>query len=163
MRAKTASLFPPYRLYEPTNELTSIEIRYEYWRKSIAFIRDAPLIGHGTGSIRGLFEQAAVNQTGAAAEITSNPHNQTLGFAIQWGLFGVLALYAMWLAHIALFWNAGWANWVGFLVVVQNSVSSLFNSHLFDFQEGWVYVLGVGVAGGMALRNQRLHPSPPRP
>ena len=28
LRAKTASLFPPYRLYEPANELTSIEIRY---------------------------------------------------------------------------------------------------------------------------------------
>ncbi|MBA2399211.1 MAG: hypothetical protein H0V72_11010 [Bradyrhizobium sp.] len=49
-----------------------------------------------------------MNQTGAAAEITRNPHNQTLGFAIQWGLIGVLALYAMWLSHIALFWNANW-------------------------------------------------------
>jgi O-antigen ligase len=163
LRAKTASLFPPYRLYEPANELTSIEIRYEYWRKSIEFIRDAPLIGHGTGSIRPLFEQAALNKTGAAAEITSNPHNQTLGVAIQWGLIGVLALYAMWLSHVALFWNAGWANWIGFLVVVQNSVSSLFNSHLFDFQEGWIYVLGVGVAGGIVLRDRRLKPSPPRP
>lgn len=163
LRAKTASLFPPYRLYEPTNELTSIEIRYEYWQKSITFIRDAPLIGHGTGSIRGLFEQAALNQTGATAEITSNPHNQTLGVAIQWGLVGVLALYAMWLSHILLFWNAGWANWIGFLIVVQNIVSSLFNSHVFDFQEGWIYVLGVGVAGGMALRNRRLNPSAPRP
>jgi hypothetical protein len=28
----------------------------------------------------------------------------------------------------------------------------LFNSHLFDFHEGWMYVLGVGVAGGMILR-----------
>ena len=157
LRAKTASLFPPYRLYEPTNELTSIEIRYEYWRKSIAFIRSAPLIGHGTGSTRGLFEQAAVKQIGAAAEITSNPHNQTLSVAIQWGFIGALALYAMWISHIALFWNAGWANWAGFLIVVQNIVSSLFNSHLFDFQEGWIYVLGVGVAGGMALRERSKH------
>jgi hypothetical protein len=30
-------------------------------------------------------------------------------------------------------------------------VSSLFNSHLFDFHEGWMYVLGVGIAGGMTL------------
>jgi len=153
LRVKTASLFPPYRLYESTNEPTSIEIRYQYWRKSIEFIREAPLIGHGTGSIRPLFEQAAVNQT-AAAEITSNPHNQTLSVAIQWGVAGVLALYAVWLSHIALFWGAGWANWTGFLIVVQNVVSSLFNSHLFDFQEGWIYVLGVGVAGGMAFRDQ---------
>jgi O-antigen ligase len=164
LRAKTISLFPPYRLYEPANEPTSIEIRYEYWRKSLDFVRQAPLIGHGTGSIRGLFEQAVVNQTGVAAEITGNPHNQTLGVAIQWGLVGVLALYAMWLSHLALFWNAGWANWAGFLVVVQNIASSLFNSHLFDFGEGWIYVLGVGVAGGMVLRERSLlKPSSSRP
>ena len=154
LRVKTASLFPPYRLYEPTNEPTSIEIRYEYWRKSIEFIREAPLLGHGTGSIRSLFEQAALHQTGATAEITSNPHNQTLNVAIQWGSVGVLALYAMWLSHLVLFWSAGWSSWTGFLIVVQNIVSSLFNSHVFDFQEGWIYVLGVGVASGMALRDR---------
>lgn len=154
LRTKTLSLFPPYRLYEPASEPTSIEIRSQFWRKSFDFIREAPLIGHGTGSIRGLFEQAAVGRTGAAAEITGNPHNQTLSVAIQWGIVGVFALYAIWLSHLALFWNAGWANWIGFLVVVQNVVSSLFNSHLFDFQEGWIYVLGVGVAGGMAFRDR---------
>jgi hypothetical protein len=34
---------------------------------------------------------------------------------------------------------------------VQNVLSSVFNSHLFDFSEGWLYVLGVGIAGGMTL------------
>ena len=29
---------------------------------------------------------------------------------------------------------------------------SLFNSHLFDFTNGWLYVVGVGVAGGVVLR-----------
>ena len=40
------------------------------------------------------------------------------------------------------------------LVVVQNIFTSLFNSHLFDFHEGWMYVLGVGVAGGMVLKGR---------
>jgi O-antigen ligase len=40
------------------------------------------------------------------------------------------------------------------VVVVQNFVGSLFNSHLFDFVQGWVYVFGVGVAGGMALKRR---------
>jgi hypothetical protein len=30
-------------------------------------------------------------------------------------------------------------------------LTSVFNSHLFDFHAGWMYVLGVGVAGGMVL------------
>jgi hypothetical protein len=58
----------------------------------------------------------------------------------------------MWAAHLMLFLRRGdLASWIGLLVVVQNLVSSLFNSHLFDFVEGWMYVLGVGVAGGMRL------------
>ena len=46
----------------------------------------------------------------------------------------------------------GLANWIGLLVVVQNIFTSLFNSHIFDFHEGWMYVIGVGVAGGLVLK-----------
>ena len=44
---------------------------------------------------------------------------------------------------------------IGLVIVVQNFISSLLNSHLFDFHEGWIYVLGVGVAGGIVARAQR--------
>jgi hypothetical protein len=47
------------------------------------------------------------------------------------------------------FREASFAAWVGLIVVCQNFFSSLLNSHLFDFHEGWMYVLGVGVAGGV--------------
>jgi hypothetical protein len=53
---------------------------------------------------------------------------------------------------LLLFRGEGLVAWVGLLVVVQNIFTSLFNSHLFDFHEGWMYVLGVGVAGGTVLR-----------
>jgi hypothetical protein len=58
----------------------------------------------------------------------------------------------MWLSHLLLFRGEGLANWIGLLVVVQNIFTSLFNSHIFDFHEGWMYVLGVGVAGGLVRR-----------
>ena len=51
-----------------------------------------------------------------------------------------------------LFRGEGLVNWIGLLVVVQNIFTSLFNSHIFDFHEGWMYVLGVGVAGGLVLK-----------
>src|SRR5207249_528145 len=41
--------------------------------------------------------------------------------------------------------RTGFLAGIGLIVVVQNVVSSLFNSHLFDFTEGWAYVWGVGV------------------
>jgi O-antigen ligase len=141
-----------YELYKERNIPTSIGLRLEYWQKSLRFIGEAPLAGHGTGSIRGLFEGARVGTpVDASGQAVANPHNQTFAVAIQWGVIGVVMLYAMWLVHLLLFRGEGFVAWVGLLVVVQNILSSLFNSHLFDFHEGWMYVLGVGVAGGMVL------------
>ena len=38
---------------------TSIGLRLEFWEKSLRFFAEAPIVGHGTGSTRGLFEAAA--------------------------------------------------------------------------------------------------------
>jgi O-antigen ligase len=63
----------------------------------------------------------------------------------------------MWIAHLLLFaGGSGLIAWIGMIIVVQNMVSSLFNSHLFDFTSGWLYVFGVGVVGGMVLRQKDL-------
>jgi O-antigen ligase len=152
LRRTTETVARDYQLYKERNLPTSIGLRLEFWQKSLRFFSEAPIFGHGTGSIRALFEEAAVDQFGAAAEVVGNPHNQTLNVAIQWGLIGIAVLYAMWLVHLLLFRGDGLAAWIGLLVVVQNIFTSLFNSHLFDFHEGWMYVLGVGVAGGMVLK-----------
>ena len=140
-----------YQLYKTEQRVTSIGLRLEFWQKSLRFISEAPVIGHGTGSLRGLFQRAAAGDNASQGDIISNPHNQTLNVAVQWGMVGVLLLYAMWLVHLLLFRGEGFVAWIGILVVVQNIFTSLFNSHLFDFHEGWMYVLGVGVAGGMTL------------
>ena len=154
LRARITAFSVEYQDYQQ-NIPGSTGRRLEYWQKSAGFFADAPLFGHGTGSIRYLFEQAAAGQSGLAAEITKNPHNQTLSVAVQWGMVGIVTLYVMWMAHLLLFRGQGLASWIGLLVVVQNLVSSLFNAHLFDFVEGWMYVLGVGIAGGMHLGARR--------
>ena len=151
---QTAETFArDYRLYKEFNQPTSIGLRLEFWEKSLRFFAEAPVIGHGTGSTRGLFEAAATGPAVLAqGQVIGNPHNQTLNVAVQWGTVGVVILYAMWLSHFSLFRGEGLADWIGLMVVLQNMFSSLFNSHLFDFHEGWMYVLGVGIAGGMVLR-----------
>ena len=152
LRWTTATFLRDYELYQERDEPTSIGLRLVYWRKSLRFFVDAPVIGHGTGSIRGLFEEAATGpKVLASGSVIANPHNQTLNVAIQWGAVGVVVLYAMWLAHLLLFRGEGLATWIGLMVVVQNIFTSLFNSHIFDFNEGWMYVLGVSIAGGMLL------------
>ncbi len=160
LRLKTDSFFTDYQLYKSENVATSMGMRLEFWRKSLQFFIEAPVIGHGTGTTRGLFEQAATGISySATSQVIGNPHNQTLNIAVQWGTVGVIVLYAMWLAHLLLFRGEGLVMWIGLLVVVQNIFTSLFNSHLFDFHEGWMYVLGVGIAGGMTLAAKQRHAS----
>ena len=156
LQEKIASIGHEYQLYRDQGATTSVGERLEFWRKSLRFFVEAPIAGHGTGSTEGLFEHAAAGQTGIGAEVIRNPHNQTLNVAVQWGVLGIIALYAIWFSHLALFRGPGLFNWIGLLVVVQNIFTSLFNSHLFDFHEGWMYVIGVGVAGGMAIKTRGL-------
>ncbi len=149
LRSKIETFVTEYQFYKEYNAPTSIGQRLEFWQKSLRFFAQAPVFGHGTGATRGLFAQAAVGHSGADAQVIGNPHNQTLNVAIQWGLLGVVLLYAMWLLQLLSFRGEGLIAWIGLLVIVQNLLTSVFNSHIFDFHEGWMYVLGVGVAGGM--------------
>jgi hypothetical protein len=155
LRETVGKFSADYQATMVDNKISGMGSRLEYWRKSVGFVAEAPLFGHGTGAIRPLFARAAAGESGVRAEVVANPHNQTLGVAVQWGMTGVMVLYALWLAHLLMFRGEGLACWIGLLVVLQNMLSSLFNSHLFDFTPGWIYVLGVGVAGGMALARRR--------
>jgi O-antigen ligase len=132
---------------------TSAGIRVGFWKMSVTVIRDAPLLGHGTGSIKEMFARAAAADPTAPAGAT-NPHNQILATAIQLGLLGAVLVLAMWAAHFRMFLYPGPMAWVGLSAVAQNVVSSLFNSHLTDFSNGWLYVFGIGIAGGVMLRKQ---------
>ncbi len=132
---------------------TSAGARLGFWKMSARIVRDAPLLGHGTGSTQAMLAQSAAADPTAPADAT-NPHNQVLATAIPLGLFGVALLLAMWIAHFRMFLLPGPAAWIGISVVAQNFVGSLFNSHLFDFTQGWLYVFGVGIAGGIMLRKR---------
>jgi O-antigen ligase len=157
LRTTVAKFQADYEASVKDGQVSGMGSRLEYWRKSLGFIAEAPLVGHGTGAIRSLFANAAVDarDNPLRGEIVGNPHNQTLSVAVQWGVIGVLILYALWFAHLSMFRGEGLACWIGLLVVVQNMLTSLLNTHLFDFTPGWIYVLGVGVAGGMALAGGR--------
>ena len=143
---------------------TSGAQRLAFWTRSITLIEQAPLIGHGTAPFDTIFRNARNGETGLDAVITSNPHNQLLAVALRLGAIGAGILIAMWAAHLLLFRGAGLVGWLGLVIVVQNVVSSLFNSHLLDFTQGWTYVFGVGILGGLVRRGSRepdlLKPAP---
>src|SRR5260370_32391428 len=120
LRTTTLKFLADYQQTWVQNNPSGMGSRLEFWQKSLHFFAEAPVIGHGTGATRGLFEQAAIGQIGAHAEIVGNPHNQTLNVAVHWGTSGGIVLYSMWSAHLLLFRGDGLANWVSLWVVVQN-------------------------------------------
>jgi O-antigen ligase len=135
--------------HQPNKVETSAGLRLDFWRQSLNVIQTAPVIGHGTGSMRDMLARAAVAEGNRP---TVNPHNQSFTVGIQLGLAGVFLLVAMWSAHGALFLRgAGLAAWVGLAIVAQNFIGCLFNNHLFDFTQAWIYMFGVGAAGGFVL------------
>ncbi len=159
MRERLSSLPTEIQQFRSAGTRTSAGDRIDFWSKGLAIVRDAPLIGHGTGSIREMYQRAAIDKTGTTFEVTDNPHNQTFAVAIQLGLAGAILLWAMWIAHFAVFVRAhGVAGFAGLAVVAQNIVGSLFNTHLFDFTHGWIYAFGVGIAGGAVLAQSRGSP-----
>ena len=55
LQATTSKFFSDYEGTRVHGNASGIYSRLEYWQKSLRFFEDAPLIGHGTGSTRGLF------------------------------------------------------------------------------------------------------------
>jgi O-antigen ligase len=171
LRERVSRTVQEMQIQDAGTAVNSVGLRLDYWRSSLVFLRQAPVIGHGTGSIPQLFRGEATAQTDPQA-ITTNPHNQVLVIALDLGLLGTIVLLAMWLAHLKLFLgdsNAAATQetsrvvpqshallaWFGLVIVVQNIVCSMFNSHLFDFSQGWLYVWGVGTLGGSIVSSVR--------
>ena len=154
LRHRVASIYTQTEAFETKDAVTSTGERIVFWTKSLHFISSAPVFGNGTGSITALFRQAAIGHAGVRGEVSTNPHNLTFAVAIQIGIIGAVVLWAMWLSQLYLFRGPGLVAWIGLVIVVQNLVGSLFNSFIFDFTEGWLYVFGVGVVAGMLRRQQ---------
>jgi O-antigen ligase len=151
LRQRVSVAVEQVRTYGASDVDNPVGLRLEYWRKSLTLIAEAPIIGHGTGTIPQLFRRDATAET-IPTLMTTNPHSQILTVAVQLGLIGAGVLVAMWIAHLTLFCDRTLVAWFGLVIVTCNVVSSLFNSHLFDFSQGWLYVFGVGLTGGTVLR-----------
>jgi O-antigen ligase len=159
LHSRVMHSFIELRDYLSMDEVNSTGLHMEFLKKSAAIVEAAPVIGHGTGSIAEQFRLAASGAAGSASAVaTVNPHSQIFAVAIELGAVGAAVLLAMWVAHGLLFRGAGLMASIGAIIVVQNFLSSLVNSHLFDFGQGWLYVFGVGIVGGTVLRDAQLPP-----
>lgn len=126
--------------------------RIDFWSKAVEFIKEAPLVGHGTGSTKSLYQSLEATRPSPYGEAVPDPHNQFFAIAIQVGLVGGALLLLMWVVHFSMFIGRGFVGAIGQAVVIQNFIGSLFNSHLSTVTQGMLYCLGVGLLGGVVQR-----------
>ena len=139
------------RAQDVSGESVSTAARIDFWNKAIVFIKQAPLLGHGSGSTLGLYQAEETTHPSPYGGPTSDPHNQILAITIQVGLSGAVLLVLMWLSHARLFLGRNFACAMGQAVVLLNVVGSLFNSHLSTITQGVLYCLAVGVLGAITM------------
>jgi O-antigen ligase len=70
---------------------SSIGLRLEYWRNSLALIRESPIVGHGTGGYPAAYARLTAGEGMLASR---NPHNDWLHIGVQLGVVGIVALIA---------------------------------------------------------------------
>ncbi len=135
--------------YQQRNEMTSSGIRLEWYRKSLSFFMQKPILGHGIGGLHQKLEALTQTEHFDKAKVIANPHNQYLSFAVESGLVG-LGLFVNLLFQIARATAklaaparellGGW--------LFMFALGCLVNSLLLDFSEGYLFVLLSGILLG---------------
>jgi O-antigen ligase len=123
---------------------TSVGRRLEFYRNSLAIIRDHPWIGVGTGGFPYAYEKQIA---GTDMAPTRNLHNEYLNIMVQLGIIGFAVL-------LALFWVPWQAapllpTWQetqlvrGLVLTI--AAGCIFNSLLIDHTERLLFSWGLGV------------------
>lgn len=134
---------------------TSSGIRWTLWTNGVDFVLQKPVLGHGTGSVQGLYETRLAGQDNASAIVTADPHNQILALVIPFGIPGLIVLVTFWGTHGRLFYRSGFYAALGQAFVLQCIVGCMFFSFIMMFAMGWFYVTGVSILLAAIWRDQR--------
>lgn len=133
----------------------STAARIDFWRKAGEFFGTAPLLGHGTGSIRPLYQSLEATRPSPLGEAVADPHNQFLHTTLQVGLIGGAILLAMWVFHVRMLTGPGFYSAMGLGIVLLTILGSLFNSHISQVTQGMLYCMGVGIFGSALFPTSR--------
>lgn len=142
--------------FTSTDSAVSVDVRFEFYRKTLGLISERPLLGWGAGGhepeLKRLSEQGV---TANERYIFANPHNEYLTWAVQTGLLG-LACFLFWLFTV---WRHAFKIedpahkliMLGWLLIF--TLGNFLNSFLLDFSEGYMTVLLIAVL--MPFQSQR--------
>ena len=142
--------------FTSADSAVSVDVRFEFYRKTLGLISERPLLGWGAGGhepeLKRLSEQGV---TANERYIFANPHNEYLTWAVQTGLLG-LACFLFWLFTV---WRHAFKIedpahkliMLGWLLIF--TLGNFLNSFLLDFSEGYMTVLLIAVL--MPFQSQR--------
>jgi O-antigen ligase len=122
---------------------TSTGFRMNYYKTTVAIVRDHPLLGVGTGGFVPAYREKIA---GSGLPESTNPHNQYLLTAAQLGVVGLFALIAL----FVVMWRQAGAlepptRAAARGLVLAIAVGSLLNSLLIDHTEGLLFAWMAGV------------------
>jgi O-antigen ligase len=124
----------------------SIGSRIQYYQNSIVLISQNPIWGAGTGSFVLEYKKLAEYKK---IQTTTNPHNEFLIIAVQWGLMGlglfIYLLYSMWKTSHNLEKQQQFMAQGLFVSIV---VGCFFNSFWLDSTEGHIFAFLIGLLYG---------------
>ena len=135
--------------YQQGNSETSTGKRIEFYQNSLRLFSQNPLLGAGTGSFSYQYKQLAASQN---ISPSTNPHNEYLMIAVQWGLIGVgLFIYLFYLMWQTTYHLKTQPALMAQGLVVTITVGCLVNSLWLDNTEGhlFAYLIGVFYSGLM--------------
>jgi O-antigen ligase len=141
--------------FETQNKVTSMGLRYEYYRRSIELIAHRPFYGYGAGSVRTEFERLQSANAGANFVMIGNPHNEFLLMGVQLGVVGVALLVALFIT-LALECSqlAAPERGVAIGYLFAFALGCCANSLLLNFTEGNLLVFLVGILIAAAPRRE---------
>jgi len=143
LQQRINKVFLDLEAYQQGEMETSIGLRTEYYRHSFALFMQHPFIGTGTGSFEPRYAGLAVKEK---TPVTTNPHNEYLMAAVQWGSVGLfLLLWLFFQLWRTSFYLSQQYVWMAQGLVVAIAVGCLFNSLLLDSTEGHLFALFVGI------------------
>lgn len=119
------------------------------WSRSIPLIFEKPLLGHGPDQFVLSFPQTDyVSKLNAFANpelIVDKPHNQYLGFLVEFGFVGLL-LYLIWVGGVL------WKARKNIIIVSAVSILVAFLFYDISITTGWLLITSLGILSGDVVK-----------
>jgi len=149
-RTRLNSVSTELQAFREHKTVTSSAERWTYAVVASEIARQGPIQGHGLGSYPAEFCRA-IEPKSWCNKGEVRPHNQYLLFAVEQGVFGVLAMLALLISACSVALRAGCADRTMMLgVVVTFAIHSALDSTLWIATEGGFFPLMLGLFAAMA-------------